>query len=158
DADATLYEPVIQEVRVPRGTNVSVTIYLREKNQLSFKPSGSGVVSAIDQNAPPQAKKEYEKALALTGKGDSQQVVEHLKRAISVYPDYLMARNDLGVQYLKLKQFDQAAEQFEFALKRDPKYFDARLNLGLVFVEQKKYAAAIDQFNQAISIDSSRPA
>jgi len=62
--DATLYEPVTQVVRVPRGANVSVTIYLREKNQLSFRSSGSGVISAIDQNAPPQAKKEYERALA----------------------------------------------------------------------------------------------
>ncbi len=156
--DATLYEPVIQEVRVGRGTNVSVTIYLREKSQLTFRSSGSGVVSAINQNAPPQAKKEYDKALGLTGKADPQQIIEHLKRAIALYPDYLMARNDLGVQYLKLKQFDQAAEQFELTLKRDPKYFDARLNLGLVFVEQKAYASAIDQFNRAISIDGARPA
>ena len=158
NADETLYEPVIQDVRVPRGTNVNVTIYLREKNQLSFRSSGSGVVSVADRNAPPQAKKAYEKALGLMGKGDPQQIIEYLKRAIAVYPDYLLARNDLGVQYLRLKQFDRAAEQFELAVKRDPKYFDARLNLGLVFVEQKKYGAAIDQFNQAISIDGARPA
>ena len=91
------------------------------------------------------------------GKGDPQQVIEHLKRAIAAYPDYLMAHNDLGVQYLKLRQFDQAAEQLRLALKRDPKYFDSRLNLGLVFIEQKDYAGAIEQFNQAVSLDSARP-
>jgi len=159
DGDPNLFQPVTQEVSVGRGANVNVTIYLQEKD-LSFRTASPGVVSTVDlnQRPPVQARKQYERALGVIAKGDPKKGIEHLIQAIAIYPDYLAARNDLGVQYLKLKQFDQAAEQFEVNLKRDPKYFDSRLNLGLVLVELKKYSDAIDQFNQAISIDSARPA
>ncbi len=157
--DSTLYVPVTQEVRLPRGADVSVTIYLKE-NSFSSKTPSPGVVSTVglNQRPPVHARREYERALGLIAKGDSKKGIEHLMQAIAIYPDYLAARNDLGAQYLKLKQFDQAAEQFVVNLRRDPKYFDSRLNLGLVLVELKKYAEAIDQFNEAISIDSARPA
>ena len=159
DGDPNLYQPVTQQVRVARGADVSVTIYLQE-NTFSVTTSSPGVVSTVDLNQKPpvQARREYERALGLIAKGDPKKAIEHLTQAIAIYPYYLAARNDLGAQYLKLKQFDQAAEQFVINLKRDPKYFDSRLNLGLVLVELKKYADAIDQFNEAISIDSARPA
>jgi Tfp pilus assembly protein PilF len=159
DGDPNLYVPVTQEVRVARGANENVTIYLQEKG-LSFTTSGPGVVSTVDLNQKPpvQARREYERALKLIAKGDQKKAIEHLTQAIAIYPEYLAARNDLGALYLKLKQFDQAAEQFLVNLKRDPRSFDSRLNLGLVLVELKKYPDAIDQFNEAISIDSARPA
>ena len=158
--DRNFFEPVTQEVRVPRAASVSVTIYLREKTETSGNRSGSGTVSAadLDQKAPASAKKEYEKASKLINKGDIQKGIEHLEQALFIYPDYLSARNDLGVQYLKLKQFEQAAEQFELTLKLNPKYFDSKLNLGLVLIEQKKYSEAINRLTEAISVDSARPA
>lgn len=158
--DNKFYEPVTQEVRVPRGASVSVTIYLREKSETSSNSSGSGVISAaeLDQKAPASAKKEYERAARRINKGEIQEGIEHLRQALSIYPDYLSAHNYLGVQYLKLKQFDQAAEQFESTLKLNPKYFDSRLNLGLVLIEQGKYREAINHLTEAISFDSARPA
>src|SRR5262249_26034411 len=139
--DSKFYEPVSKEVPVPRGANVNVTIFLQEKTVMSFKRPGTALVSAVDfnQRAPDQARKEYERASQLIGKGDFLKAIEHLKQAIDIYPDYLMARNDLGVQYLKLKQLEPAAEQFELILEREPKDFGSRLNLGLVLMEQKRY-------------------
>ena len=36
----------------------------------------------------------------------------HFQQALSIYPEYLAARNDLGAQFLKLKQIDEAEEEF----------------------------------------------
>ena len=157
--DSQFYEPVTQEVRVPRGADVSVTIYLKARNEASSRMSVGGTVSAgeFDQKVPASAKKEYDKAAKLINKGEIQEGIEHLRQALSIYPDYLSAHNYLGVQYLKLKQFDQAAEQFESTLKLNPKYFDSRLNLGLVLIEQGKYNEAINHLTEAISVDSARP-
>jgi tetratricopeptide (TPR) repeat protein len=123
------------------------------------KSSGPGIVSAaeFDQQVPALAKKEYEQAMKLLRRGQLQGAITRLRQAIALYPEYLVARNDLGVQYLKLKRLDEAAAQFETVVERNPRYFNSRFNLGLVLVERKNYAEAISQFHQAIALDSARP-
>src|SRR5205085_5631475 len=81
----------------------------------------------------------------------------HFEVAVSLYPEYLAARNDLGAQYLKLKRLDEAEKQFQLVLVRDPKNFNAVFNLGLVRVERHDYQDAIAHLNQAIALDGSRP-
>jgi len=158
--DSTFYEPVVEKVRLDRSQIVHLTIALRRKEETTSRSSGPGVISAaeFDQQVPAAARKAYNRATKLIGQGKRLEAIEHLKQAIALYPDYLIARNDLGVQYLKLKRLDEAAEQFQKVTESHPKYFNSRLNLGLVLIEQKKFTDAISQLHEAISIDSSRPA
>jgi tetratricopeptide (TPR) repeat protein len=157
--DYKLYEPIVEQVRVNRGMQVVLTISLKEKNPSNERPEG-GVVSAgeLDQRVPASAKKEYDKATGLVKEGKAAQAIDHYKRALEIYSEYLMARNDLGVQYLNLKRLAEAAEQFEAAIEINAKVFNPRLNLGIVLVEQKKFPDAIEHLNHALAIDSARPA
>ena len=158
-ADYKLYDPITEQVRVNRGMQVVLMINLKEKSSSVTSSAGAVVATAeLDQRVPSPAKKEYEKATSLVKEGNSSQAIAHYKRALEIYSEYLMARNDLGVQYLKLKQLDAAAEQFEAAIEINPKVFNPRLNLGIVRVEQKKFMDAIDQLTHALSIDSAQPA
>jgi len=159
-ADEKIYEPVTQKLWLGRSQIYQLTITLRKKDEIASRKTGSQVVSAseFDQAAPSAARKEYNQAVRLAGRGNAQQAIERLQRAIAIYPDYLEARNDLGAQYLKLKRFDEAAEQFSIVMEKNPRYFNSRFNLGLVLIERKNYAAAIEQLNRAIAIDSARPA
>jgi tetratricopeptide (TPR) repeat protein len=158
--DPKLYDPATEKVRLTRGRELHLTISLKGNDEIAMKTSAGNMVSASesDQKVPASAKKEYEKGLRLINSGKPQPAIEHLNRAIAIYPDYHKARNDLGVQLLKLKRLEEAAEQFHAAIERSPKYFNPRLNLGLVLIEWKKYSEAMEEFRQAISIDSSRPA
>src|SRR5262249_25537184 len=79
-------------------------------------------------------------------------------RALEIFPGYLKARNDLGVQYMKLKRLAEAQEQFELAAELNPKAFNPRLNLGIVLVKQKHYLDAREHLRIADSVDSSSPA
>src|SRR5262249_34384135 len=81
-----------------------------------------------------------------------------LNKAITIFPDYITARNSLGVQYLKSQRWAEAAEQFTAILEKKPKYFAARLNLGIVFYEQKRFNEAIEELSQAVSLDSTNAA
>jgi tetratricopeptide (TPR) repeat protein len=128
--DPKRYEPVTEQVRLMRGMKVSMS--LKEKGSAS-KPNTGNVVSSAetDQHVPDQARKEFEKATQLSTQGKTQEAIERYKQAIEIYPPYLMAHNDLGVQYLKLKQFDEAIEQFEAAIDIGPKAFNPRLNIGI---------------------------
>jgi TolA-binding protein len=158
--DTDMYDPVEIRVEVPRGSEVHVAITLRLKYVASDKgTSGSKVISAsqLSQKVPGAAKKEYEKAVKFGNQGNHAQAIDHLQRALVGYPDYVLAWNALGVQYLRLKQFDEAAKCFNKVIGKNPKYFDSQFNLGLVMIEDKNYAGAIAEFNKAIDIDSSQP-
>ena len=154
------YQSAIETVQIVRSQIVRVTVTLRAKEQVISRPVGTQVVvaSELDQPPPADARKEYEQAVRYLGKGDIAGGIDRLRRAIAIYPAYLIARNDLGVQYLKLNRLEEAAEHLRAAVDLNPKYFNARLNLGLVLIEQRIYPEAVTQLNQALAIDSARPA
>src|SRR5262249_2258856 len=139
-----LYEPATERVFLNRES-IMVSIYVREKGApASEKPAGATVsAEEFDRKAPASAKKEYDKAAKLIADGNAEKAIEHLRSSLAIYPDYLMARNQLGVQCLKLKRLAEAAEQFELALSKAPKFFNARFNLGLVRMEERDYKSAI---------------
>ncbi|HWS89579.1 MAG TPA: tetratricopeptide repeat protein [Pyrinomonadaceae bacterium] len=155
------FDPATRRVELGRGLTVQLTMELREKTSpaAATARAGARVVSAaeLQQSVPPAAKKQYELGLKSVGKGDFAEAAARFEAALSVYPDYLAARNDLGAQYLKLKRLDEAEKQFRTVLERDGKNFNAKYNLGLVHVERRDYAGAIAQLNQAIALDTTRP-
>lgn len=158
--DTKVYNPVYQQVWLKRGEQRGLSIYLSIKDESVTKPATVGTVSVaeLSRNVPASAKKKYERASRLIRKGEIREAIKDLEQAIAIAPDYLMARNDLGVQYLKVRRLDDAAEQFTAAIEKNLKYFSPRLNLGLVLVEQARHSEAIGQFRQALALDDSQPA
>lgn len=152
------FEPVMRKVELGRGLMVDVVLELREKTDPTLHRRRK-VVSAAElrQAVPSAAKKQYEFGLKFVNKGNFQQAAVHFQEAVSIYPEYLAARNDLGAQYLKLKQLDEAEKHFQIVLSNDPKNFNAKFNMGLVQVERQNYEEAIGLLNQAVAIDSTRP-
>ena len=152
------FEPVTRRVELGRGLMVDLVLELVEKKDPTVNRVGK-VVSAAElrQAVPAAAKKQYDLGLKFVSKGNYQQAATHFQQAISIYPEYLAARNDLGAQYLKLKQVDEAEKHFEIVLAKDPKNFNAKFNMGLVAMERHHYTEALSFLNQALAIDSTRP-
>ena len=153
------FEPAVGRVSLGRGLVARLILELREKSAPAAARVGARVVSAAElaQTVPAAAKKEYELGAKLVGKGDFQQAAAHFEKAVSIYPEYLVANNDLGAQYLKLKRLDAAEKLFQFVLERDPKNFNAKFNLGLVRIERHDYLDAMTKLRQAIALDGARP-
>jgi Tfp pilus assembly protein PilF len=157
--DRKLYEAVTEQVTLQRGMRLNMMIHLRERGASSNKKAG-GVVSVaeLDAGVPAEAKKEYEKGSKLSIEGKRQEAIARFQRALEIHPKYIKARNDLGVQYIMLKQWAEAIEQFEAAIEINPKSFNPQLNIGIALTEQQRFAEAMDHLNIAISLDSSSPA
>lgn len=153
------FEPVTHKVELGRGLMVDLTMEMRQKKSLDDLSRRGKVVSAAElrQAVPSAAKKQYELGLKFVSKGNFQQAATHFQEAITIYPEYLAARNDLGAQYLKLKRLDEAEQHFELVLRDDPKNFNAKFNMGLVAIERHSYTDAIGLLQQAIALDSTRP-
>jgi len=158
--DKRLYEPGGEVIDMAPDANVQTIIYLKPRIGGTDEDRVAGVVSAddLDLRAPRDAKKVFQKAQSMIEKGSTEDGLEQLKHAISIYPDYASARNALGIQYLKRRQLPDASEQFEYILSKAPKYFDARFNLGLVRLEQQRYADAVTELVAASSVDSAKAA
>ena len=69
--EAKLYDPVTEQVFLPRGARIVVTIALRDKVTTTEKKNTGHVVSAAEAEDPPPdaARKEYEQAKDLVNAG-----------------------------------------------------------------------------------------
>jgi VWFA-related protein len=110
-------------------------------------PSGS--VSKLDLKAPGKARREYEKGYRLLLRKDSQGALEHLAKAVEIYPKFVSALDALGTVYLNLHQNEQAREQFMKAVGLDDHMPNAYLNLGCANLALKDYPAAEDALRKA---------
>ncbi|HEY6334043.1 MAG TPA: tetratricopeptide repeat protein [Blastocatellia bacterium] len=145
-----------EQVTVHAGQHLTLMIYLKKPEDATKRKPGSSTIDA-EKPVPPKAKQEYGTAVNLASIGQLDGAIVHFKNAIEIFPDYLDARNDLGVVYLKLNRRDDAAEQFQSAIRISPKSYNPRLNLAIILLGKRQYSEAADQLNQCVSIDSSQP-
>jgi Flp pilus assembly protein TadD len=159
EADRNRFEIATATVEVFPNAPVLLTITLAEKKADGSKKA-AGTVSAGELNAavPPKAKKEFERATEASREGKTDEAIAHLKKAIELYPGFLMAHNDLGTQLLAKSRFDEAENEFRRAIELDPSAFNPRLNLGILLVEQHRFSEATEALKQAISLDGNSPA
>ncbi len=139
---------------VPVSRPFNVQVYLTPKAQLSNKP---GVIDAALAAVPKPAVELYYKALESAGKGDNKAAVEHLKQAVGHYPSFSVAINELGVQYMILKELEKASEAFRSAVSLTPDNLQPRLNYGIALLNQMKFDQAEMHLRQAIKISDSAP-
>ncbi|HEX8887951.1 MAG TPA: tetratricopeptide repeat protein [Pyrinomonadaceae bacterium] len=147
----TLSGADIARADVPRIFNVIVTLRLK-RGAGSDSP---GVVDAALANLPKPAVDAYQRALESARSGDNAKAIEQLKDALRYYPDFALALNELGVQYLKVGQADKAAEAFRSALRIKPDEFMPRLNYGIALLENRNPAEAEAQLRQALKKNDS---
>ncbi|MBA3567825.1 MAG: tetratricopeptide repeat protein [Pyrinomonadaceae bacterium] len=146
------YEPVNETVDIAQLTRTySLQIQLRLK-----RVSGNGkskVIDAAIAAVPKPAVDLYETALATARAGDTKKAIEQLKEALSLHPDFLLALNELGIQYWKTGQLDKAAAVFRSAVKLSPDGFSLRLNYGIVLVHLKRYKDAEPELRHATQVN-----
>ena len=138
------------------GVSVSVTIYIESKRTESH--GAIGTVDASAGGVPEVARELYKQAIESAQSGERKKAIEQLKQAVAIYPNFMTAFNELGVQYMALKQFKEAAEALRSAIKIGPEAFHPRLNYGIVLLQLKDYKAAAAELQIAVQRDGSSAA
>ena len=118
---------------------IPVQIRLKHKAVDSIKPE---VVHAELANVPKPALDLYNGALKLAQDGKNKAAIEKLNQAITAHPNFMLAFNELGVQYQRVGELEKANEALQSALKIAPTSFTPLVNHGIVLVRLKKYAEA----------------
>lgn len=114
--------------------------------------TGAVSVSELERNVPAKARKEFDKAAKASEKGLVDQAIIHLRNAIEIYPDFVRAHNDLGVQLLSLGRLDEASEVLRRAVSLDEKAFNPALNLGIVLVHLHRFSEANEILSRALNM------
>lgn len=89
--------------------------------------------------------------LLFMDRGEFQQAVTHLQKAVSVDPEQPLHYNNLGVALTELKRPSKAIICLKKALELSPDYLDAKCNMGLAFYHLNQMDRAADIFGQIIS-------
>lgn len=126
----------------------TVQVALQLKRAVASK---SGVVNAALADVPEQARVAYQQAMESVRAGDNRQAIGYLKDAITVYPAFPLALNELGVLYLKLNQPEKAAEAFRDALKLTPDDVSLRINYGAALLEAHQFSEAETELRAALA-------
>jgi len=160
EADRTIYDLVSAQVEVFPRTPAFVTIALKEKKAKDNLKKAGGTVSAVELSSaiPGPAKEAFDRAATSSREGKPEEAITHLRRAVELFPGYLMALNDLGTLLLGQGKLDEAATELRKAIALDPKAFNPWLNLGIVMVHQQSFSEAVDTLRRALALESNAPA
>lgn len=118
-----------------------------------FASKNTGRSAVINANIPEKARNEMEKAQASLALKKTDEVILHLEKALSLFPEFLDAQMLLGSTYMGLGDIVKAEAAFRMALKSDPKSVDARVSLGEVHRRQKNYPKAEQFLLEALKLD-----
>ena len=135
-------------------TIVTLMVRMRANAPAPVKKATAVSAGELNQNVPAAAQKEYDRAASASKQGKTDLAITHYRKAIAIYPNFLMARNDLGAQLMTQGKLDEAAEELQAAIAIEPKAFNPRLNLGMVLVKQHNFTDGSAELRKALSLDS----
>ncbi len=127
------------QLRGSPGQAYTLNVRLKSKASTDAKP---GVINSQFANVPKRALDLYNKGAELAKVGDHKGSIEQLLLATADYPAFMLAFNELGVEYLRLNELEKADAALLAALKIEPEAFAPLMNRGIVLVQMKRFAEA----------------
>lgn len=154
----TDFEEQTQEVEIaginarglPIPENVQKDFYLRLRKTAA--PTVNRVVFA--QEVPDKAKKAYEQAISDL---DGQKIgsgIEGLIQALTLFPDYFLALERLGLEYLKQQKFQDAKKLFGDCVRVNPRGYTCWYGSGYAAYSLQENENAIEALKRAVEIDA----
>jgi tetratricopeptide (TPR) repeat protein len=115
--------------------------------------AGTVTRNRLLRQVPGAARKEFERGGRAALKGQTEVSIQHLRKALAVYPDYMEVHNDLGVRYLQRGEFEAAAGEFQAATKLEPGAAGPVSNLALAWLALRRYHDAEFAARRALALD-----
>lgn len=138
---------------VTSGTSrISQDIYLKSKK--GSAEAGSKEVF-FAQEVPDAARKSFENAVISLENKRIEEGIQRLKDAVNSFPDYFLALEKLGLEYIKLQNYTEAARFLDKAAKINQKSFNSWYGLGFSNYALKNSEAAISASQKAVTLKPS---
>jgi tetratricopeptide (TPR) repeat protein len=154
----TIYEDQTQEIEISgmsaSGRAIRDTIqkdfYLRLRKSSPISATGTIFV----QEVPQEAETIYRRAVADLDRNRLEDGVAGLKRALSIFPDYYLALERLGLIYVTQQKYEKAGEVFSRAVLVNPRSFNGWYGLSCSLYSLKQSDAAVEAAQKAVTLNS----
>jgi len=124
--------------------------------QLRLKPAAANnkpaVVNAALASVPKAALDLYQQGAQLAEAGKNREAIENFKRAVSLYPQFVVALNEMSAAYINLGELEPATNALEAAIKIEPNNPTLRLNYGYVLMLKERFADSERELSRAIQL------
>jgi tetratricopeptide (TPR) repeat protein len=132
----------------PGDIKANYNIAYAYDNAGQYNEAASYYRKLIDLN-PEDAKAYYSLLFRLFDKaGDMDQAIDAGKEIVKLNPEDSQSHYNLGIIYMKKKDFPNALEAFNQALFLNPDFDQVYYNIGLLNFQQKKYLDAVQAFSK----------
>ncbi len=121
--------------------------------KLERPASGSVSYFELTHKVPSKALKEAKRADKSFKKHDMHGGIDHLLKAVSIDPDFLGARKNLGLAYLRSGHAHEAVEQMEAVTKLDPNCLMAYSALSSAYILLNDLPNAEASARRAVTVD-----
>lgn len=149
------YQSARLSVQVSRFNQSNLIVRLR-KQPTTADPAGDAI-AAHELAVPQKARSAFDKGLA---KADSQKdyqgAVQEFQRAIKAYPEYYEAYSELGLAYVRLKEFPAAEKALRTSIEMSAQTYPPPLTLlSMLLNDQNRPSEAEPLAHRVIAADPS---
>lgn len=122
-----------------------------QRDNKTSAAAGRATISAAALKIPRDAQKNFDKASELIAKENWPKAKEKLEKALTIYPEYAEAYNNLGVVLGRMG--DRAAERENLgkAVELNPHFSEAYVNLAKLSIKLRELPAAENYLNRAVA-------
>jgi tetratricopeptide (TPR) repeat protein len=110
-------------------------------------------VSLTTLQAPPDAKKAFERARNALAKNNRAEAQQELEKAVALYPKFAEAMSQLGELYSNDGRKNEAEKLFRAALEADPRFVGPYYNMGLLASEGRDWKRMAEWSDKALALD-----
>jgi Tfp pilus assembly protein PilF len=143
-----------------RGTgshNEQLDFVLRTETDTKKPVSTAGGRATFVQEVPDSAKKAYERGIELLDSGKTNEGIEKLKEAQQLFSTYYLALERLGLEHVKLGEFDAAREYLGKALEINSTGASCYYAMGVIHYQSKQWPEAIETLRRALVLAPESP-
>ena len=130
---------------------------VKDPNGGASSANAGPLVSASALSIPAKAVKEFDKSNDLINHQEYQKAIQSLNHAITIYPGYAAAYNNLGAVYQRLGDRAKERDALQKAINLDGHLSAAYLNLGRMDIADNNFPAGEDALSKAASSNPSDP-
>ena len=132
---------------------VNLTLFFDSRGR-----SGSGTLYnevVFAQSVPAEAQNQYKNALENFDRKNKAEGIAALEKAVAIFPDYFLALDRLGNEYLMGKKFVEAENVFHRALQINSKSFSSAYGLATAQYSLQKRADVVKTLENALFLNPS---
>lgn len=135
------------------AVNEQVDFYLKSKRSANTGPLAPPEAIFV-QEVPDKAKKLYESGIEDLFNKNEVKGFDKLKQSLEIFPDYFLALDRLGREYVVRGYYQAAYVLFTKAVEVNPRSFSSNFGLGIASYRLEQVDQAINNLKRATEIDN----